>query len=129
MGEEMRDRQGLAKLPSMHRTLHQFGKKSVCVKVKSLHICACQNYKCVDGTTDIKLRSTAVVHTTGITDGQRGLCSFPVVQHSLRTQENIPHAVSGSPISCEVHYRFSHSEELQARCDGKLHNFVEAVAR
>jgi len=52
----MRNRQGLAKLSPTHRALHQFSKKHICVIVESLHVCACQNYKCVDGAADIKLR-------------------------------------------------------------------------
>jgi len=60
---------------------------------------------------------------------QRRLGTFPVVQHALRTQEDVCNAVGRSPASREVRYGFSRRQKLQTRRDGKLQDFVETLAR
>ena len=64
-----------------------------------------------------------------VTDRQCWLCSLPVVKHSLHTQKDIRHAVGAGPVNRKVRYRFSYGQKLQARCDGKFYDFVEAVPR
>src|SRR5580704_5186302 len=127
--EGMRNGQGLTELTTPHRSLLQFGEKDVCVIVKSLHIRTGQDQKRVGGAAVVKLRSAAIIYTMKETDGQCWRCVFPVIKHTLCTQKNIRHAASASPVSCKVRYRFSNSQKLQTRCDGKLYDFVEAILR
>jgi len=64
-----------------------------------------------------------------ITNRQCRRRAFAVIQNALRSQENVGSAVSGRSIGPEVRDRFRLHKKFQARCDGKLYDFVETVAR
>jgi hypothetical protein len=126
--QRMRDRHGLAKLPSARSSRRLLVENPIHIEMKSTQVLAPKKDRALIEAADIDVWSRPGVKRVGVAQADRRLRTLPGKHDHLHRSSNSPRLIPfANAAGCAMRIRkwTEHAQKLQPRRDGQLRDLVD----